>query len=85
MSKASPGIFPRYVGPAIAGAGMVFAIRWLFADLATALIGIGVFVVCLVATATLAHVLHWQHAPVHYVVIAIIAATTAFVFTRTDT
>ena len=72
----------RYLVPGIAGALVAFLVRLVFADLATALVGVVVFALVYAVILLLARKLAWQDAPVLYAATAAIAATIAFAVTH---
>ena len=72
----------RYLVPGLFGAAISFAIRYIFADLPVALIGLVVFGIVYAVILLFARVLNWHDAPVLYAAVSAVATTMAFLLTR---
>ena len=81
MSGAASYRVTRYLVPGLGGAAAAFAVRLVFADLSTALVGAAIFGVIYAVVLLLARALGWQDAPLQYAAICAFAVTIAFVAT----
>lgn len=72
------GAATRYLGPALFGAVVCFAVRLVMGDLRIAVIGVVVFALIFSVLLVLARAMKWPDAPMLNAVVAAVATTVAF-------